>query len=350
VAETIKIEETRQELDQLAMAITGNPELHNDGTRSDFGYIGDIGSLPPNLDALIANPGYTTWNGPYINNDLEQIPDDFKKDAWQSNYIYAGGVVISSVGSGSNISRQLAGSTGHLLRNSVSGSIFDLDGTPPGYLYRDSLTVKLTIPDGSGNLTAKTSSVDAGGYFCFDSIPIGNHDLQIIYEPDHDTLQRFISVRPKSDVYAEYYLMSDVWNTGGGGGGSGTGIEWLVDSDSLTTANCFKLSFWIINNSGNPITVSSMTLTWPSPTAYYKTVIWGGTTVRMGNPALGSGDTALFSTPQIINHGESVKLDVESFHSNPGGGGSPVDMTGADITIEFSDGSIISFTADLCSG
>lgn len=349
VAETMKTEETRLEMDQLATAIIGNPDLHNNSTRSDFGYVGDIGSLPPNLDALAANPGYATWNGPYIGNDLEQIPDDFKKDAWRSNYLYSGGAVITSTGSGSNVSRQLAGSTGHLLGNTVSGNLFDLDGTPPGSVYMDSIVVRLTVPDGAGNMVTKTSPIDRGGFFNFDSIPIGNHDLQLIYAPDNDTLSRFVSVRPNSDLYGEYFLASDVWKASGSSGG-GSGIEFISDSDSLTTANCFKLTFWVTNNSGNPIEVSSLTLTWASPAAYYKTIIWNGATVRTGNPALGSGDIATFSGTQTINNGESVRIEVEQFHANPGGGGSPVDMTGADMTVDFSDGSTINFMADICTG
>ncbi|RME30712.1 MAG: type II secretion system protein, partial [Candidatus Zixiibacteriota bacterium] len=64
-----KTEQTRHELDKLAWAITGNPERSSGGVRSDYGYIGDVGALPPNLDALVTNPGYATWKGPYIRDD-----------------------------------------------------------------------------------------------------------------------------------------------------------------------------------------------------------------------------------------------------------------------------------------
>ena len=62
--QTARIEETKKELEQLAIAIAGNPDLISGGQRTDFGYVGDIGALPPNLDALVQNPGgYTTWKG-----------------------------------------------------------------------------------------------------------------------------------------------------------------------------------------------------------------------------------------------------------------------------------------------
>jgi len=40
-------EETRKEIDRLACAIAGNPELYDNGIRSDFGYIGDTGAMTP---------------------------------------------------------------------------------------------------------------------------------------------------------------------------------------------------------------------------------------------------------------------------------------------------------------
>ena len=67
ISDTARTEETKQELESLAIAIIGNTKLENNGVRSDFGYVGDVGAMPPNLDALKSNPGsYSTWKGPYI--------------------------------------------------------------------------------------------------------------------------------------------------------------------------------------------------------------------------------------------------------------------------------------------
>jgi prepilin-type N-terminal cleavage/methylation domain-containing protein len=58
---------TLEEMDLVAEAIIGNDNLIEDGIRSDYGYVGDIGSLPSTLDDLITRPaGYLTWNGPYL--------------------------------------------------------------------------------------------------------------------------------------------------------------------------------------------------------------------------------------------------------------------------------------------
>ncbi len=211
ITQSGKIEETKAEMNALAAAITGNSELENNGVRSDFGYVGDVGAMPPDLDALYSNPGgYSTWKGPYIKNSFEQVTGDYNKDAWQTDYSFSGGVSITSTGLGSNIIRNLAGSVNYLLYNRVTGNVFDLDGTPPGPDYGDSILIRLTIPDGSGGLVINNANPDQGGYFSFDSIPIGNHNIEIIYEPDDDTLRRFVSVLPNSSPYSQYNLLSDI--------------------------------------------------------------------------------------------------------------------------------------------
>jgi len=208
VFDSAKTEQTKQELDALAFAIAGNPDLQNNGIRSDFGYVGDIGAVPPNLDALAANPGgFATWNGPYIANRFAQVADDYRKDAWGDDYTYTPGVTISSPAS---IVRRVAASNDDLLLNEVSGTVLDLDGTPPG-ANRDSIGVFIIYPNGSGGWRTRTSGVDAGGYFSFDSIPIGNHGLGVIKLPEADTMTRFVSVLPGSSLYQEYHLAVDAW-------------------------------------------------------------------------------------------------------------------------------------------
>ncbi|NOY88301.1 MAG: prepilin-type N-terminal cleavage/methylation domain-containing protein [FCB group bacterium] len=361
IYDTAKEEETKQELNALADAIVGNPTLENNGVRTDFGYVGDVGALPPNLDALMQNPGgYTTWKGPYFINRFSQIPDDYKKDAWGDNYQYTGGITITSVdkttggggcsggGSTGGIVRRLVASVNDLFANTVTGSIADADGTPPGNIYKDSVVVLLTVPNGAGGTITKSTNPDAGGYFSFNSIPVGNHDIEIVYTPDNDTLKRFVSVIPHSNLYNEYYLSNNVWYDTSGS--TPSQLTYVLNSDSLSPAsNCFRLKLWIENNTGSAINIDYIVANWTSPTAYYKNVSWNGTSVRSGNPALGTGDTAYFNNTQTINNGQSVSIYIGDFHSNPNGGGPPVDMTNTNFSITFSDGSTINFIADLCT-
>ena len=344
VSDTAKVEETKKELDDLAFAIVGNPELQNNGVRSDFGYVGDVGSMPPNLDALHSNPGsYSTWNGPYIENRFSQDSDDFKKDAWGVLYQYSAGVTITSTG-GPGIVRKLANSTADLLLNQVSGVVYDIDGTPPGSTYNDSVVLRLTIPNGTGGMLTKTSNPDAGGYFSFDSIPIGNHDIEVVYLPDNDTLKRFVSVLPNSSLYSEYYLAANVWYDSSGYSSS---LTKVAGSDSLYN-DCHGFFFWIENNTGSQVSVDSVTLTWSSPTAYYRYIKWDGTTVfNENNPRAGSGEKVGFSSTQTINNGETLRVDFDAFKVTPTGG-SNVDMNNVTFTVEFSDGSTVIVTTGNC--
>ncbi len=344
VGDAARTEETKQELDRLAEAIVGRAELHSAGVRSDFGYVGDVGALPPNLDALVTNPGLATWNGPYISNRFEQSAADFKTDAWGTPYTFAG-IDITSTGSGQSIVRKLAGSADELLRNRIAGNVYDADGTPPGTNYRDSVEVRLTVPNGGGGMTTRSLLTDAGGYFAFDSIPIGKHELDVVYLPNVDTLHRFVSVNPGAEVYGEYFLTENLWS--GSLGGGGTSIEFVENSDSLYTSHCNELRFRVVNTTAATITISSLTLSWSSPTAYFGEISWSGIVVFSGGP-VGSGTTTPFTAPQAIDPGKSVQVQINDFRAHAGGGGAQVDMTGATFTVEFSDGSVTTVYAGDC--
>jgi prepilin-type N-terminal cleavage/methylation domain-containing protein len=346
-SQAARVEETKREMESLAVAIAGDPALNNNGVRSSFGYVGDVGSIPANLDALISNPGgYATWKGPYIANRFAQTPDDYKKDAWQKTYVFSGGVTITSTGSGSPIVRQLANSADDLLRNHVAGNVYDLDGTPPGTVGRDSVRVLLTVPNGAGALIVKSKTPDAGGRFTFDSIPVGNHDLAVVYIPDHDTIKRFVSVLPGSTITGDYMLPANVWQAVP----ADSAEEYLTKvtgSDSLNS-DCNGFTFWIENNTGHSVTISTVTLTWSGTTAYYRYFIWNGVTVfNSSNPKAGSGQLVTFSAPQTIANGQKIRAEFDGFKSNPTGGPN-VDMDNLTFTATLSDGSTMTVTTEDC--
>ena len=217
VTETARVEETRSEMERLADAITGDPNSVSGGHRIDYGYLGDVGALPPNLDALVANPGgYATWNGPYIRDRFSSGGADtyYKVDAWGAPYAYSGGLTITSNGGGSSLTRRLANSNAELLSNNVRGVILDIDGTPPGPLERDSVIVRLYHPDGTGGLRTRVINPGSDGFYQLDSVPVGSHELQVIYEPTDDTLTRRIDINPGADFYSEIHFYGNIWSGG----------------------------------------------------------------------------------------------------------------------------------------
>lgn len=339
--EMAKIEQTKQEMDALAVAITGNAELENNGVRTDFGYVGDVGSMPPNLDALYTNPGsYATWNGPYIGNRFTQVTDDYKKDAYGTDYAYSGGATIISTGSGSNIVRRVANSTDDMLLNNLSGNVVDRDGTPPGTIYDDSILVRITYPNGTGGTVTAGVTPDPGGYFEFDSLPIGNHDLQIIYQPNDDTLRRFVSVAPNSSIYGQYNLASDVWSDTSGGGGGG-GLTLVPGLQFPHGGQCDHFHFTIENNSGADIDITSLTLTWSSPSGYFEKIKYepAQDVYNEKTPRAGSGDLCTFSPSMTVSDGTQVEMKVEKFNTDLSGPGTKLAVDNTTFTVTLSDGS-----------
>jgi prepilin-type N-terminal cleavage/methylation domain-containing protein len=205
-------EATINEMEQLATAIIGDRNQVQGGMRSDFGYVGDIGALPPNLEALASNPGgFSTWNGPYIVGSYLEDPDDYKEDAWNKPYSYSGGLTITSTGGGAPLTRSLAPSLSDLTANALLGRITDGLGAPPG---GDALRVNIVIyfPDGKGGMTSATTIPSDDGVFSFtDMIPIGNHLIRAIYSAGDDTTASYVSVVPGSTQHCELRFSGSLW-------------------------------------------------------------------------------------------------------------------------------------------
>jgi len=217
VNNTARFEETKRELEALAFAMTGDPNKISGGSRTDYGYVGDVGSLPANLNALVTNPGgFSTWRGPYLSDpfSVDGSSSQYLYDGWGSSYSYSSGLTIASNGGPSAVTRVLANSIDDMLYNSVSLVVTDIDNSPPGIAYRDSLRIVLRYPDGSGGMQSSIRYPRSDGFVEFDSIPIGVHDLNLIYLPLADTLSRKATVGIGKEYYAPISLAEDYF-TGG---------------------------------------------------------------------------------------------------------------------------------------
>ena len=71
--------------------------------------------------------------------------------------------------------------------------------------------IRLRIPDGTGGIAYLNSAVSSGGYFTFDSLPTGNHFLEIIYLPKSDTVRESIPVTPGGIPYLSEKLNYNIW-------------------------------------------------------------------------------------------------------------------------------------------
>lgn len=204
-----RFDATVAEMDKLSRAIVGDERLISNGMRTDFGYVGDIGALPASLDDLMANPGYATWNGPYLQNDFAEDIDGFKLDAWNNPYSYSGGLSIISSGAGEAITRNLAGSLSELTSNTVIGVVRDKSLSPPGDSALQ-VTVSIVYPDGTGAYSSLSTAPGASGEFSFTgTIPIGVHQIRAV--ANADTVTKYVPVYPGKSAHTELRFARDKW-------------------------------------------------------------------------------------------------------------------------------------------
>lgn len=88
VWESTEIDTTRERMTDLKKAIVGDPKLIQNGVRTHYGYVGDVGQLPSSLENLVTNvDGVSNWNGPYLPAGFDSLK--YKKDAWDTELQYA---------------------------------------------------------------------------------------------------------------------------------------------------------------------------------------------------------------------------------------------------------------------
>ncbi len=203
-----------------------------------------------------------------------------------------------------------------LVSNQVTGIVLDRNGAPPGASEVDSVELHLVIPNGLGGTTTMSIHPEPSGYFSFESIPIGNHDLQIIYEPLHDTLKRFVSVLPNSVLYQEYFLTFSPWSEIPP---STSCFEYVEGSANLIMGSsiCDRIEFDIVNNCSQHVYTTSIMLEWASPEAYFQNVQWDNQAAyNKSTSGVGSGEVAEFQAPndtKWAESGETITVHVEIF-------------------------------------
>lgn len=341
-----RVRETQDEMDELIVAIAGNPDLYNNGMRSDFGYVGDVGALPSSLDDLVTNPGgYTTWRGPYVSRRFTQDSDGFKKDAWGNNYTFTSGITLASTGGGSTpMTKSAAPAAADLTTTPIAGTVTDAAGNPPG---DSSVAVNVTVsyPDGSGGTTSSSTNPSAGGAFAFSNIPVGVRTVTAVYRATGDTVTTYAALLPQVGATIAMRLPEAPFaGTGGGGGGGGTGgIEFVFGSASSPSDD---IQFTIWNSGTSSITVSTITANYAT-VSYYRYVRWNGTAVfNSPNPRAASGQVVTFSSSQTLTAGQSVVIRLEDFTNNQSGGGGSTSFANVVFTIQFSDGSSMAFNSN----
>jgi len=122
---------------EIQRAIFGDYRLRD---RTDYGFVGDFGRVPDNLDELLIRPPtggeHDYWDGPYLSPEFLEDESDPFLDAWGNPFVYditTGSLSISteSIGDDIVVIPSPVEDTGEMITGGLSGSIVDKLGRPP---------------------------------------------------------------------------------------------------------------------------------------------------------------------------------------------------------------------------
>ncbi|MEO0073106.1 MAG: prepilin-type N-terminal cleavage/methylation domain-containing protein [candidate division WOR-3 bacterium] len=325
-------EETMKEMRTLAQAMVGNPEIVINGHRTDFGFFGDMRRLPNDLQELVANTtGSPDWRGPYLRREFESDSAGFRYDAWGRPYTYDQSTgTISSLGNGRRpLTLRVVDSLPQLYANSVTGTITDGTGRPPGEL-NNTITIWLRLPG-----MPRFTTPDQSGYYYFDSVPIGNHRL-VAQRVGGDSIARWVSVAPRSRAVVDFRFSRPFRN-----------YLRMVGEPQLQLPESCGFYIRVVNEGPTDDTVASIQIL-SADSNYYTTLFTysgdHGNGYQPLNPGVGKGGTIVLQTPYAVrpDRGEIVVFGFYDFYQSPGGPPSPKqNVSGRTFRLRFNDGSEI---------
>jgi prepilin-type N-terminal cleavage/methylation domain-containing protein len=226
-------ETTARKLNQIVNVIVGDPDYIVAGRRVDFGFVGDVGRLPEDLQELtvfpVSPPESSLWRGPYVRATFNESPDGFRIDGWGDTVIYnKDSLFVRSLGGRGYADKTrwqtvfLPYDKKTLINNDVDGQIVDVRGMPPpsNDTILGSLKVKLEYPF-EGKLRVDEiiypGLLHNDGSFGFDDyVPQGTHRLVAIYNNIHTvktcTTTTDVTVYPGIGAHDVRVRMNVDWN------------------------------------------------------------------------------------------------------------------------------------------
>ncbi|RKY84105.1 hypothetical protein DRQ09_09095 [candidate division KSB1 bacterium] len=344
-SERAKFEATVQEMDVIAKAVVGDPSLMENGVRTDFGYVGDVGQWPSSLNDLVQDPGVGNWRGPYLKIDFNENSQDYLYDAWNNAYTFPNAYTIQSSGGGSGtITKKVVNSLNDALNNSIIGNLTDWNGSSPLDSDLSSFTVTVKLQSGLPDLTATISS---GGLYEVTGVHIGNHTVIGVYDPpsaEPMTVSKYVSVNPGSVTRADIRFSTTFEGTGAGGSGPGGSpqADLLTITGDPTIGNRVANGLRLGNTSDSQtIQIDQLTVDWTNAQGNerYNQILINGDSkwFSLFNPQR-AGTTQTLSNATISPGATDWVLEIRwsSFYQNPQG-------KSLILTFWMSDGSSKSF-------
>lgn len=373
---------TEDQLRRLKAGMVGDREVRRGLERRSFGYLGDFGRLPDSLPQLLHRFRQTVfgiraerrlgagWRGPYLPPALLDDTARVHRDPWGRplRWTNRDSVVDGTVWEGRLRSAGPDGEmeTGDdvvvpvLRREVIADTVRGVVADTAGSALRNR-AVSLTLRR-DGALVDTTVFTDNAGRFTFRNVPLGRSLVRL--------------------------------GTGSGGSGGGGRLDLVPGSVVDTTIQGDKtVQFDIFNPGDTEVIVTSLEATYDT-TAFYRWVKSEQPGQQQkdlfdakdaGGPWPGSGDLVPFmesdTIPPVgqtvgtsvaplsrvvtvdgplieldslllaeagesdIGENEATTIILREFRPRRRGSGNPVDMDGVSFTIEWSDGSVMSFTA-----
>lgn len=213
----------------IKQAIVGDPLRIVENSRSSFGFVGDLGVLPSNLNELFIQgtyPGFSVsnnvwfgWRGPYIDNTAMSNGNYVALlDAWGNPIVYdttgwpVGPVVIRSSGpdgvSGNNDDIYIPGNRDfeiyeNEVRNYVSGTFKERVSKNPITSY-DNKQLNIHYPDGDATLEERNIIITQGQYETQTpdfKIPVGNR----YFETEDELYKKLATLNGLGNSIVDFY-------------------------------------------------------------------------------------------------------------------------------------------------
>jgi len=194
IFETAAEDATREEMLNLKDAMIGDPNKLQNSLRSDFGFLGDMGRLPNDLDELFnqgslrsytfdsARQSGAGWRGPYMTGGFSgDNGEDFKKDGLGNDYILTVGANALEGTLTSNGPDGLPGTADDISLEVLSvETMGTLRGTVRDVMRNGLSNVPVALYFSSnGILSSVSATTDTNGNYSFSSVPFGSHSLEV---------------------------------------------------------------------------------------------------------------------------------------------------------------------------
>lgn len=327
-ANASKYEATREKMDALRLAILGTEAVDNTGRRTNYGFVGDWGSLPSTLSALTSAqvPAWTLdtaqgigagWRGPYASQSVEGA-EGVTKDKWGFTFVYLPAdapPTLTSLGADNK-----AGGTQYdkdlvmvfntaAWRSTVHAFVME-HATP-----KSGKSVDLTFPT-SGALATKTAVSSATGAVTFNSIPYGLRAITVTGSPQIGPRQ--VAVETPYQVVSggllNYFNRSErVTYVPGSFSATGTGATVTIRLDnSYSTAKTVDFVTSWVDRQG-------------TATEGFLKRIATGLIAQLISPGVAS-DSRVDVTANMVLPANSTNNTFELSFTTTAGGGTPINM------------------------